>query len=89
MTNTRRHTNEYTNEREDLRELRRRLRKLTHKEAHECKPCEVCKKREERKSRRRGMVKTMLKWVMGACFRLGYPLALVYAVIEGHIPMLT
>jgi len=73
----------------DMRELRRRLRELTDREAHKCKPCETCKTRQERKDRTRGMIKTLGKWVVGVSFRLGYPLALVYAVVEGHIPMLT
>ena len=73
----------------DIRALRKQIRELTDRESHECKPCEVCKARQERKSRTRGMVKTLGKWMVGVSFRLGYPLALVYAVVEGHIPMLT
>ena len=76
-------------QRTEMRELRRQLRELMDKEAHECKPCEVCKAREERKSRTRGILKAVGKWAVNTCFRLGYPLALVYAVIEGHIPLLT
>ena len=78
-------------QRTEMRELRRNLRELMDREAEarKCKPCEVCKARAERKSRTRGIVKAVGKWAVNTCFRLGYPLALVYAVIEGHIPMLT
>ena len=68
-------------QRMEMREIRRQLRNLMDREAeaHECKQCEVCKRRQERRS----------KTAVNTCFRLGYPLALVYAVIEGHIPLPT
>ena len=52
-------------------------------------PEDLNRARQERKNRTRGMVKTLGKWMVGVSFRLGYPLALVYAVVEGYIPMLT
>ena len=78
-------------QRMEMREIRRQLRNLMDREAeaHECKQCEVCKRRQERRSKARRIVKAIGKWAVNTCFRLGYPLALVYAVIEGHIPLLT
>ena len=78
-------------QRMEMREIRRQLRNLMDREAeaHECKQCEVCKKRQERRSKARRIVKAIGKWAVNTCFRLGYPLALVYAVIEGHIPLPT
>jgi len=78
------HEDEFERLKELVRKHREEPKAILNVVPHEC---EVCKKRQERKSRRRGMTKTILKWVMGACFRLGYPLALIYAVIEGHIPL--
>ena len=80
------HEEEFERLKELVRKHRDEPKAILNVVPHEC---EVCKRRQERRSKTRSIAKAIGKWAVNTCFRLGYPLALVYAVIEGHIPLPT